>query len=131
MNLLLDTQALIWWAAGNRRLGKRARAAIARDAASVRVSAASVWEIAVKSQRGRLTMRDPVASWMPSAIDDGGFLALTVTLDHAMAVATLPPHHGDPFDRLLIAQAQIEHLTVVTSDTAFDAYDVKVLDARR
>lgn len=131
MKLLLDTQALLWWREGNSRLGPKARAHIARDAAEVRVSAASAWEIAIKVQSGRLPFREPVAIWMPAAIADSGFLTLSVTLEHAVAVAELPQHHGDPFDRLLIVQAQIERLTIVTSDTAFDDYDVEVLDARR
>lgn len=131
MNLLLDTQALVWWAQGNPRLGKRARSVIARDAADVRVSAASAWEIAIKTRSGRLTLRDPVTVWVPAAIEKSGFRALSVTIDHASAVADLPQRHADPFDRLLIAQAQLESLTIVTSDTVFDDYDVKVLDARR
>lgn len=95
------------------------------------VSAASAWELAIKSRLEKFRLRERVQDWMPRAIDEGGFLVLDVTLDHAVAVADLPLHHADPFDRLLIAQAQIEALTIVTSDTAFDAYDVDVLDARR
>lgn len=131
MNLLLDTQALIWWRAGDKRLGAKARAAISKDAASVHISAASAWEIAIKTQSGRLTLRDPLEIWLDAAMQDSGFDALPVTIRHAIAVSGLPPHHGDPFDRLLIAQAQLEYLTIVTSDTVFDAYDVRLLDARR
>jgi PIN domain nuclease of toxin-antitoxin system len=131
VNLLLDTQALLWWRQGNRRLGTRARAAITRSAVSVRVSAASAWELAIKSQSGRVTLREPLQVWMPAALEESGFAVLNITLDHAMAVAALPQHHADPFDRLLIAQARLERLTIVTSDTAFDAYDVDLLDARR
>lgn len=130
MTLLLDTQSLLWWRQGTARLGPKARAAIGR-AADVLVSAASAWEIAIKWQTGRLPFREPVAAWMPAAIADSGFRVLNVTVEHAIAVADLPLHHVDPFDRLLIVQAQLEQLTIVTSDTAFDAYDVKVLDARR
>ena len=130
MTLLLDTQSLLWWRDGNSRLGPKARSAIAR-AADVRVSAASAWEIAIKSQTGRLPFREPVDAWMPAAIEDSGFRPLSVTIEHAVAVANLPLHHADPFDRLLIAQAQLDNLTIVTSDTAFEAYDVKLIDARR
>lgn len=91
MNLLLDTQALLWWRQGNRRLGARARAAIGRHAAAVRVSAASAWELAIKSRMGRLTLRDPLHVWLPAALQDSGFEVLHVTLDHAVAVAALPP----------------------------------------
>lgn len=130
MNLLLDTQALIWWREGNRKLGARARTTIEQHAATVRVSAATAWEIAIKSRGGRLRLREPLHVWMPAALESSGFGMLHVTIDHAIAVANLPDHHGDPFDRLLIAQAQMEGLTIVTSDAAFGDYDVKLLDAR-
>ena len=130
MNLLLDAQALLWWRQGHRKLGARARAAIERQAVSVRVSAASAWEMAIKSRAGRLTLREPLDVWLPAALEDSGFGMLSVTVDHAIAVATLPDHHADPFDRLLIVQAQLEDLTIVTSDAAFEDYDVKLLDAR-
>ena len=130
MNLLLDTQALLWWREGSRKLGRRARIAIEKDAAAVRVSAASAWEIAIKSGAGRLSLADPLHLWMPADLERRGVQMLNMTTEHAVAVATLPNHHGDPFDRLLISQARLEGLTIVTSDTAFDAYDVPVLDAR-
>ena len=95
------------------------------------MSAASAWEIAIKIQTGRLRFREPVGVWIPAAIEESGFQALNVTFEHAIAVANLPQRHADPFDRMLVAQAQIENLTIVTSDTVFDDYDVKVLDARR
>lgn len=129
MNLLLDTQALLWWRDGSRRLGRRARKAIESEAATVSVSAASVWEIAIKSSIGRLRLKDPLEAWM-RALESHGFATLSVTVAHAAAVAGLPQHHGDPFDRLLIAQARLERLTLVTADAAFDDYDVHVLDAR-
>ena len=131
MNLLLDTQTLLWWREGSRKLGRRARAAIESGATTVRVSAATAWELAIKSRIGRLTLRDPLHVWMPAALDSSGFMTLDVTLEHAVAVAALPDHHADPFDRLLIVQAQLENLTIVTSDTAFAAYEVRLLDARR
>ena len=130
MNLLLDTQALLWWREASRRLGRHARQAIEAEAASVSVSAASIWEIAIKSSVGRLRLRDPLDVWMPDALERHGFATLSVTVAHAVAVAGLPRHHEDPFDRLLIAQARLEHLTIVTSDAAFDDYDIPVLDAR-
>lgn len=130
MNLLLDTQALLWWREGSSKLGSRARVTIAKNAAAVRVSAATAWEIAIKVRAGRLRLADPLHVWMPAALERSGFGTLNVTIVHAVTVANLPDHHADPFDRLLIAQAQIEDLTIVTADTAFDDYDVKVLDAR-
>lgn len=130
MNLLLDTHALLWWKEGSRKLGPRARRAIERDAAAVRVSAVSAWEIAIKSRIGRLRLASPLHEWMPEGLERHGFQMLNVTVDHAVAVASLPDHHDDPFDRLLIAQARQEGLTIVTADAAFDDYGVSVLDAR-
>jgi PIN domain nuclease of toxin-antitoxin system len=130
VNLLLDTQTLLWWHEANRKLGPRARHAIEQGAASVVVSALTGWEIAIKSSSGRLRLRQAVDVWMPAVLEESRFDVLNVTIAHAVAVAGLPAHHADPFDRLLIAQAQIENLTIATSDAAFDDYDVKVLDAR-
>lgn len=130
MNLLLDTQALLWWKEGSRKLGPRARRAIELDAASVWVSAVSAWEIAIKLSAGRLVLRVPLQQWMPAELERNGFSTLAVSVAHAVGVASLPDHHDDPFDRLLIVQARFEGLTIVTSDTAFDDYDVPVLDAR-
>lgn len=130
MRLLLDTQTLLWWRQGHRKLGARARRTIEKGAAGVSVSVATAWEIAIKFRRGQLKLSDPPHIWLPRAIEDGGFDVLAVQIDHALAVASLPDHHADPFDRLLIAQAQIEELTLVTSDAAFDDYDVRFLDAR-
>ena len=87
------------------------------------VSAVTAWEIAIKSALGKIVVRGSVAD----AITDYGFVALPVTVDHADAVRALPPHHRDPFDRLLIVQAQLEGLTLVTRDAAFADYDVEVL----
>jgi PIN domain nuclease of toxin-antitoxin system len=130
VNLLLDTQALLWWREASNRLGRRTRKAIEGEAATVSVSAASIWEIAIKSSIGRLRLRDPLEAW-PASLESHGFALLSVTMAHAAAVGSLPQHHADPFDRLLIAQARLERLTIVTADAAFEEYDVQVLDARR
>ena len=123
MNLLLDTHVLIWWDEG-RRLAAEARRAIA-DADSVYVSAASAWEVAIKTGLGRLR---PIRT-MEQAVDESGFLELPVTFRHAERVGKLPPHHRDPFDRLLIAQADVEELTLVTRDAVFARYGVAVIGA--
>lgn len=123
MNLLLDTHVLIWWDEG-RRLATEARRAIA-DADSVYVSAASAWEIAIKTGLGRLR---PIRT-VEQAVDESGFLELPVTFRHAERVGKLPPHHRDPFDRLLIAQADVEELTLVTRDAVFARYGVGVIGA--
>ena len=131
MNLLLDTEALLWWRLGSRKLGRRARRAIEGLAGSVAVSAATGWEISIKWQDGALKLPAPPRDWMDDVCKAGGFGFLSIAMEHAVGVASLPQHHRDPFDRLLIVQAQLERLTIVTSDTAFEDYDVKLLDARR
>ena len=123
MNLLLDTHVLIWWDEG-RRLAAEARRAIA-NADSVYVSAASAWEVAIKTGLGRLR---PIRT-VEQAVDESGFLELPVTFRHAERVGKLPPHHRDLFDRLLIAQADVEELTLATRDAVFARYGVGVIGA--
>lgn len=123
MNLLLDTHVLIWWDEG-RRLSAAARRAIA-DADDVYVSAASAWEVAIKTALGRLRPSRTVEQ----AVSDSGFRELPVSFRHAARVATLPRHHGDPFDRLLVAQAEEEGLVLVSRDPAFRPYELKLVEA--
>jgi PIN domain nuclease of toxin-antitoxin system len=123
--LLLDTEVLIWWDADDTRLGPDARTLI-RNAADVYVSAASAWEIAIKAALGKLrTSRQP-----SDAVADASFQALPITFEHAEAILALPPHHRDPFDRLIVAAAQVERLTIVSSDSQFRLYGVPLVDAR-
>jgi PIN domain nuclease of toxin-antitoxin system len=130
VNLLLDTHALLWWKAGSRKLGPAARRVIERGADEVYVSAVSAWEIAIKSRLGRIRLAEPLHTWMPEGLEDNGFSQLPVTVAHAVAVAVLPDHHDDPFDRLLIAQAREDGLTILTADEAFNDYGVRLIDAR-
>ena len=123
MNLLLDTHVLIWWDEG-RRLAPEARRAI-ENADTVYVSAASAWEVAIKISLGRLRPTRTVEQ----AAAESGFLELPVTFRHAEGVAALPTHHRDPFDRLLLAQAAVEELTLVTRDPVFGRYPVEVIRA--
>jgi PIN domain nuclease of toxin-antitoxin system len=123
VNLLLDTHVLIWWDEG-RKLAVDARRAIA-EAEAVYVSAASAWEVAIKIGLGRLRPTRTVEQ----AAQESGFLELPVTFRHAERVAFLPAHHRDPFDRLLIAQADVEELTLVTGDPVFGRYRVKTIAA--
>ena len=123
MNLLLDTHVLIWWDEG-RRLTSEARRAIG-EADDVYVSAASAWEIAIKTGLGRLKPSRTVEQ----AAVESGFLELPVTFRHAARVASLPPHHRDPFDRLLVAQAAEEGLTLVSRNPAFGPYGITVVRA--
>lgn len=119
MRLLLDTHAFIWWDRGE--LNPAARQVIV-DADVVLVSAVSAWEIAIKAALGKMRAASPLAD----AIADYGFEELPVAIRHADAVRSLPAHHADPFDRLLIAQARLEGLTIVTTDRKFEPYKVVV-----
>jgi PIN domain nuclease of toxin-antitoxin system len=125
MNLLLDTQVLLWWLGDDRRLGARARAAIADEANLVAVSAASAWEVAIKSALRKLH----APSDLQGAVADSGFEELPISIDHALLAGGLPPHHTDPFDRMLVAQAVAEALVLVTADERLAAYDVEILSA--
>lgn len=125
MRLLLDTHVLLWWLGGNRRLGRAAADRIEAGEAGVYVSAATVWEIAVKRAVGKLEAPlDVIAE-----IDAEGFLPLAITLEHGAEAGGLPLHHTDPFDRMLIAQARTEGMWLVTADAAITQYDVPWLDA--
>jgi PIN domain nuclease of toxin-antitoxin system len=131
VRLLLDTHVLLWWLADDPALNDAARAAIADPANAVWVSAASAWEIAIKSALGRLHLPQPACEFVPVALAENDFAPLPIAVDHALRVADLPPLHGDPFDRMLIAQALAEGLTLVTADAALARYPVPVLDAAR
>jgi PIN domain nuclease of toxin-antitoxin system len=129
VRLLLDTHTLLWWLGASRRLGRTARALIASPDSTVWVSAATAWEIAIKTALGRLDLGEPPEVCLPREIERGGFRPLPVGLAHALAVRALPPHHSDPFDRLLIAQAGLEGLTLVTADASIPRYGVPTIDA--
>jgi PIN domain nuclease of toxin-antitoxin system len=120
--LLLDTHAFLWWRADDLRLGATARDAIAQ-ADIVAVSAASAWEAAIKARLGRLRLPEPFAK----GVADSGFAELPVRFVHAERATQLPRHHDDPFDRMLVAQAEIEGLTLVTHDSAIWQYDIAML----
>jgi len=123
VRLLLDTHALLSLLFADGRLSTPARGAMERPDARLVVSAVSVWEIAIKRSIGKLPAPDDVIEQIEAA----GAELLTITARHAHATATLPFHHRDPFDRLLIAQAQLERCAIVSSDGAFPAYDVPVV----
>jgi PIN domain nuclease of toxin-antitoxin system len=120
--LLIDTHALLWWLSDDPALSSTARTAVADPANEPLVSAASVWEIAIKRSLGKLTAPEH----MPDRIADEGFAWLPVSASHAWRVRELPPHHRDPFDRLLVAQALVEDVPIVTSDRWFAEYGVAV-----
>jgi PIN domain nuclease of toxin-antitoxin system len=119
---LVDTHAVLWWLAGDRRLPPRARDAIADPANDALVSAASAWEIAIKRSTGKLEAPDLLLDEVRSV----GLQWLPVTAEHAWAVRRLPHHHRDPFDRLLVAQATLEDAVIVSGDRRLAAYGVAV-----
>lgn len=124
MKLLLDTHTFLWWLADDRKLSARARSAIARPSSLVYVSAVSLWEIAIKARLGKLHVEN---ADLEAEIAENGFGELPITARHAHQVAGVPRHHNDPFDHMLVAQAQIEELTLVTFDPAFEHYAVNRL----
>ena len=122
MKLLLDTHVVLWWQRDDRRLGKAARKAIA-EADIVWVSAVSAWEVAIKQALGRLRLDEPFKALL--AADD--FTELPLTLAHSDALADLPHHHADPFDRALIAQARVQGATLVSHDRALTPYKLPMI----
>jgi PIN domain nuclease of toxin-antitoxin system len=131
MNLLIDTHVLIWWSANSRRLGRNAKELISTSDNSVWVSAASVWEISIKTAVGRLEISGVLDGRISEDLERHGFRTLPIEVRNALAVRELPLHHRDPFDRMLIAQARCEDLTLLTADPAIAAYDVRTFDAAR
>jgi len=124
VRLLLDTNALLWWLA-NEGLAAQAEEAISNPENLVAVSAVSAWEISIKKALGKLRAPDD----LEHQIRAGGFTPLPVTIAHGVAAGRLPRHHDDPFDRILIAQAFAEGLTIVTSDKRFSDYSVSFIPA--
>lgn len=129
MRLLLDTHVFLWAAANPSLLTETAREAIEDNANDVFVSAAVAWEIIIKYQAGRLSLPLQPATYVPARMSALGFTPLPFTQEHALAVASLPSTHADPFDRMMIAQAQFEGLTLVTRDAASLTYPVRTIKA--
>jgi len=127
VRLLLDTHAFLWWLEGDRRVSRKMRALIADEDAEVFLSAASVWEITTKARLGKLPRALAVAVDVPAAMASQGFVPLSITAGHAQRAGSLPGPHRDPFDRMLIAQADLEGLPIVSMDVVFEAYRVKRL----
>lgn len=125
MILLLDSHAVIWWLDGSPMLSAAARSAIRDPGNDVLVSAASVWELAIKAANGKLRIDDDLGE----AVRAAGFVGVPITLEDALTAGALPQHHRDPFDRMLVAQAQRLDALVVTRDRAFRPYEVNVLPA--
>jgi PIN domain nuclease of toxin-antitoxin system len=124
MHVLLDTHALLWWLADDPALSKPARRAIGETMNSVYVSAASAWEISTKVRLGKLPSGVELAADFLRLVEQERFLTLPITSDHAIRAGLLPGPHRDPFDRMLIAQAQAEGMPVVTNEVLFERYGV-------
>ena len=124
MNLLLDTHTLLWFLWNDKRLSANARTVIVDPQNRKFVSLASCWEIAIKAGSGKLTLGEPSTTFLPRELARNNFDQLPIGLDHATAVESLPLHHRDPFDRLLIAQALLNHLPLASADPALDPYGV-------
>ncbi len=128
MRLLLDTHALLWWVFADPKLSRRARKAIEDDIENqVLVSAASAWEIATKYRIGKLPDARAVAEDISGTLANEGFSELSVSVRHAQRAGNLVGHHQDPFDRMLMAQAMLDDLTLVSNERAFDSYGVRRL----
>jgi PIN domain nuclease of toxin-antitoxin system len=125
MRLLVDTQSLIWYVDQDYLLSHAACEAMTDPANDLLVSAATVWEIAIKVGLGKLKLSLTYRQWMSQAIADLGLVILPITVEYSDVQARLPLHHRDPFDRMLIAQAMWEQVPIVSDDPAFDAYSIK------
>lgn len=125
MKVLLDTHTLLWWLAGDETLSTKARQVIASPKTTVYVSAASAWEIAIKKALGKLQAPDDLVA----ALSANRFQHLHVTIEHAIYAGSLPRHHDDPFDRMLVAQALMERLTIITRDKSMPAYNPALITA--
>jgi len=125
MKILLDTHAFLWFVDDNPRLSQVARELIESEDAQPFISAGSLWEIAIKISLGKLTLQGLYEEFIPQQLAINGIGILNITMDHTAAIATLPFHHRDPFDRLLAVQAKLEDMILISADTVFDEYHVK------
>lgn len=126
MNLLVDTHAMLWFAAGDERLSPKARQAIEDPRTTNYVSMASWWEIAIKSSLHKLQLAKPIEAFLADRVHEG-FRVLSIETVHLPALATLPFHHRDPFDRLMVCQALVEDMPICTSDSRFAAYGTRII----
>ena len=131
MRLLLDTHCWLWWFNQPERLNEEATEKIFDESNELWFSTASVWEIGIKASIGKLPLPESVDEFVPTRMAQLGTVALPISVTHALQVAKLPMHHRDPFDRILISQAKLEGMTLVSADSAIRQYDVDLLWAGR
>lgn len=124
MRVLIDTHALLWWLQEHPSLSNKAHKAISSTENQVSVSTATVWELAIKNNSGKLEISGLLDDF-ESKLSEEGMLVLQISLDHALRAGALPLHHKDPFDRMLVAQAQAEGFSLISNDTVFDRYGLR------
>jgi PIN domain nuclease of toxin-antitoxin system len=127
MKLLLDTHTFIWWDGSPQQLGPQAKPACFESANELVLSVASVWEMQIKVMLGKLTLRKPLRQLVTDQVQQNGLIVLPVNLEHTLRLDSLPSHHKDPFDRLIVAQALVEGWPVVSHDPAVAQYPVTVI----
>jgi PIN domain nuclease of toxin-antitoxin system len=127
VRLLIDTQCWLWMQAEPDRFGFETRKLLLDPGNELYLSAASSWEIAIKYALGKLPLPEPPTTYVPSRMQSSGVIGLAIEHAHALHVDSLPPHHRDPFDRLLVAQAQLEAMSILTADRALALYPVTIL----
>lgn len=131
MKLLLDTHVWLWSLTDPERLNEGAKTLVIDPSVEVFLSAASAWEIAIKAALGLLPLPEPAAQYVPRRMTDQGIAELPIAFAHALRVESLPGHHKDPFDRLIVAQAQLENCAVLSADQKLRAYDIRYIHAAR
>lgn len=124
MRALADTHALVWWLNRDPRLSSSAQRVISSSSNEVLISAAVAWELSIKNRSGKLNVQ-ALLDRFEEAMDEQGFSLLPISVDHALRAGALPLHHSDPFDRMLVAQAQAERVAVLSADKAFDTYGIR------
>jgi PIN domain nuclease of toxin-antitoxin system len=127
MKALMDTHTFLWWNVDDPRLSKRARDIIADGENEIYLSAASAWEMAIKTAKGSLVLPEEPGLYVTSRMSQHRILPLAVQVSHALRVHELPLHHNDPFDRLLVAQCQVESIPLITKDEEIRRYDVEII----
>ena len=127
MRAILDTHVFLWWVLDVPRLSADARSILQDGTNELLFSTASAYELTIKAQSGRLTLPEPADSYVPSRLAANAFESLSIELTHALRAGSLPTIHRDPFDRMLVAQAQIEGLPILTADPAISRYDVETI----
>lgn len=127
MQVLLDTNAFLWWVTNDEKLSRAARTIISNPQNNIFFSIVSAWEIVIKTKIGKLPLPESPEIYIPNRLSHYGFISLPIKMEDVLQIWHLESHHNDPFDRLLIAQSQIRNLPIITADKKFSLYDVNVI----